>query len=689
MKKAILLIIITIISFFLSKGMVMAEEVRYDIHSLVATEKKIIIEGWAFLRFTNHGNGYNTRHTLIFDKVYGTGGKQRITVGSRGASNIDVTCTMFRSPTLDPLCWEILTGKKMFEGKRGIPGVNALVAASQNNYNKYPEYNANYNQKYFQKVGFKFEINHDLFNPNKCLDYADKIKYTMRIQVESDGKTGITAPINIFAHRISGDYADKIISHASPKEMNILIAAGWVRNKLTTTLDSRIPCNNTYCYFAAGTYDVIDEKFLGSIAGIPSIYKIYYYSTFASRIGSSNDFGPSELGKPGATLVWAPATWILPVPGPENLTTIPECKCDPEKENCEENDRTIDLECPQGKDKIIVPPSIYKIELSNNACEIGCTEKITVNLPPHPDKLKAGMGFTQDIEFKTEKFCSYEWRNKNSPDVKACNEWDVHNSYVYNNNLNKITPRLEFNVSDNKVSFGEFHKLNYGYEVERIPRQEPRFDRVYGGYIFTFKLPRVYIEKITGKKTFIKPPTDATHYDGGHKFYTKLDTPTGTYNYRITVTNLCDYNDKQTINYTCSFDVENEFPGPGDPDHYKGAAYIFRPISLEYPFPGRLPGSNWARVDWPKILSPTLNNNMVYSDSNLIYAITLDRMLIQRIRDYNFERKVHGGYLDISIDKAGNNIFFGRFGSNNIRRGSNWIRTFDLDNIDNGRGEDI
>ncbi|MFA5459612.1 MAG: hypothetical protein WC267_03515, partial [Bacilli bacterium] len=658
MKKIISLVVIAIISFFLNKGIIQAKQVLYDIHSLRATEQKIIIEGWAFLRDTNHGNNYNTHHTLIFTKVptSGSGGAESFTVGSRGAQYIDLTCTMFLNPTMDPLCWQILAKHKNFAGLTGIPGVDALVAASQNNYEG-TSYKLNTNQKYYKKVGFRFEVNHDLFNPNKCLDYFEEIEYTMKIQVNSDNSVGTTGPINVFAHRISGDYADKITAHASPREMKIYVTRGWVRTSLTTTLDSRISCGGSKsAYFAAKEYEISGhEKYLGDIGGVPDVYKVNYYPTYIKSVGTCL-YGPSKWWEQGARLGWAPATWILPVPGPANFVTIPICECDPEKEDCEETDRTIDLECLQGENKKIVPPAIYKIEVDNSACKIGCTEKMTINLPPQPSELKAGTGFAQDIEIKTEKFCSYKWRNKNSPDVKACNEWDV-----YNNNLNKITPRLEFNMLDNKVSFGEFHKLNYGYEVEEIPLQKPRANRVYGGYIFTFKLPRVYIEKMTGKKVIVTPPAEApsseTHYDGGHKFYTELDTPTGAYNYKITVTNLGDYNEKQTINYTCCFKVENEFPGPSDPDHYRGNAYIFRPISLENPFPSRSPGANWEKVNWREILSPRLKGAPVYSESNLICSIDLNRDFIKDIRIYNTEH----GYLDVSVDGYDEDYFFQKF----------------------------
>lgn len=158
----------------------------------------------------------------------------------------------------------------------------------------------------------------------------------------------------------------------------------------------------------------------------------------------------------------------------------------------------------------------------------------------------------------------------------------------------------------------------------------------------TYELPDTYIDKYTGD--LISYPSKA-YYPGGRNFYTDLRGEAGTiYNLNLEMANISQIF-KWRVTYTCDYSVYNEFPSQDQ------SLYMYRPISLTNPFPGRSPGSNWLSYqdyDFTK-----KNNKSVYDTSNIIYEVTLTPERLKSIKQYNQDNS----YLDYWLTEDGKNMF--------------------------------
>lgn len=116
--------------------------------------------------------------------------------------------------------------------------------------------------------------------------------------------------------------------------------------------------------------------------------------------------------------------------------------------------------------------------------------------------------------------------------------------------------------------------------------------------------------------------------------------------------------------YACilgCFQCEGKQCGDQDNDDWRGLAVIYRPISLENPFPGmngetRRPGDNWLKEDCVKVdgkyVCTHITNNrnvqesQIYSSKKPMYEFTLTPAVIQQIREYNKKHE----YADFNMD---------------------------------------
>jgi hypothetical protein len=148
---------------------------------------------------------------------------------------------------------------------------------------------------------------------------------------------------------------------------------------------------------------------------------------------------------------------------------------------------------------------------------------------------------------------------------------------------------------------------------------------------FKYEFPLIYITRYNGD---INSYPTGVYYDGGRKFYTDLRGEAGIlYNLDMEIMDISPIF-KRRISYDCDYGVYNEFPSQGQ------SLYMYRPISLSNPFPGRLPGSNWLgyiNYDFTK-----KNGKPVYDQSNIIYQVNLTPERIKSIKQYN----QNYGYLD-------------------------------------------
>ena len=105
----------------------------------------------------------------------------------------------------------------------------------------------------------------------------------------------------------------------------------------------------------------------------------------------------------------------------------------------------------------------------------------------------------------------------------------------------------------------------------------------------------------------------------------------------------CPYNiEERNIKTYCTPDSTNNYCG--DPDTrviVPKIKMIYRPINLNYPFPGkdgkgRTPGSNWNKESIEKYITKNrgVETNKVF-EQEPIYVIKLDTKTIKAIREYN------------------------------------------------------
>lgn len=158
--------------------------------------------------------------------------------------------------------------------------------------------------------------------------------------------------------------------------------------------------------------------------------------------------------------------------------------------------------------------------------------------------------------------------------------------------------------------------------------------------------------------------------------------------------------------YKCTYKVENELFPPTT--NYKDLNVIYRPISLNNPFPGqsgttRTPGSNW---NWRSAISTYITNNRdtetedMYKELDPLYKITLTPAVIQEIRKYNDARdsqsvtfyigkseKITGnaGYSDFNLECINGRYCLSKFIRNSVTVGG---RTYDFSRYFSGCGID-
>ncbi len=220
---------------------------------------------------------------------------------------------------------------------------------------------------------------------------------------------------------------------------------------------------------------------------------------------------------------------------------------------------------------------------------------------------------TRDLAEKAVEKAKEDYTNaeaRYNRDTKTCNAWTTDRNY-------NLTPSLITSVQGK----------DYGAQtiiMQRTNTTKTSKDILQTNYKFTYKFPYIYVEKNNGT---ISRVAGVNYYDGGYKFYTDLKAITGkNYNLDMEVTAFTT-NEDWNIKYDCDYDVFNYFPVDNKP------LYMFRPISLKNPFPGRSPGANWSgyqNYDFTK-----KNGRLLYDDNNIIYTISLTPERMKSIKLYN------------------------------------------------------
>ncbi len=182
---------------------------------------------------------------------------------------------------------------------------------------------------------------------------------------------------------------------------------------------------------------------------------------------------------------------------------------------------------------------------------------------------------------------------------------------------------------------------------------------VYKSYTVVTKynatLPNQYIHRLTGE---ISDIDDGSNFiNGGSKFYTEINTPTGFANFKI---NFGEYVDDSNIeNLTCAYASQDILTTGGNISISDGKAsqtssnknYLTRPISLSNPFntePGDIRATNWAADDDYKddYITNTMNDIM----EKPMYEFTLTPGDINKIQKYN--KNNNGNYNSWNYDTS-------------------------------------
>jgi len=143
-------------------------------------------------------------------------------------------------------------------------------------------------------------------------------------------------------------------------------------------------------------------------------------------------------------------------------------------------------------------------------------------------------------------------------------------------------------------------------------------------------------------------------------------------NYKNDLLYTCQFNVKTNISNTPPDDPDdpNDPNDPGDPDGPgdTGENIIYRPISLDNPFPsidadGRITGANWCYgndcSNTNDVVTSVITNNRdvkteeVYKERDPLYTITLTPTLIKEIRKYNDKTT----YDDFNLECNSNGLY--------------------------------
>jgi hypothetical protein len=624
MKKLILGFLIFIIGIFFRVGIVQAvyPDVHYDIHSIDLREDArgefVFISGWAFIRDVDHSD---PKYTLLLFDQYGETVEVPETINYDDVEKTSLTCVLYSRAGNYPWCFAVLGGSKNYGGYTGIDGVNKLIEATRHNDNYF-----------FDNVGFSFKVYLDQF------DCELGNIYTMKIRMTTNGKTDSTEYLKVLGERVDPRLLNIFVTSTSDGLIKVLANHGYVQRDPDQGIPGVVSGSP---YFTEGAvFTVQSSKRTNKYITYGGDPKKYYYGIYYYQTQITNDkfaLPSTNSGKYG----WIPGSWGLVTTRDDKPTRI-KFPCpstvDPETED-------IKLNCSSSDAKISRTKAEKRKAFSNNACYVTCNEKIDVTLPKRPVSIEAGRGFAYDVNYKTNRSCTMNYTSVSpSPDKTACDNWNVVDYIAAPNNVLNIEGSDYFENYNNKGSI----------VLDEVDRKVIKLDRLNGGYDITYRLPQTYIESGTGKIYFNNKQTSKVA-DGGRNFYTdKFSDLNKKFNLDFIINGLGNFN-KWNITYDCDYDTYNN-PFEDDPDDPKGGspAMLFRPISLISPFPGRDPGANWKA--YTNLISKNKNGSPVYSESNVMYEVTIKPTDIQEIRRYNRDEKKMN-YLDNSLDSNGKSEF--------------------------------
>lgn len=171
-------------------------------------------------------------------------------------------------------------------------------------------------------------------------------------------------------------------------------------------------------------------------------------------------------------------------------------------------------------------------------------------------------------------------------------------------------------------------------------------------YGLDFTLYRACIDRETAKVNYIESSDscDNDEIDGGQLYYIPLKQPTGTVPIKVSVNDVNVLKDEDwEIDYTCKVDNTQKLYNETD----WSFNFIYRPITLSTPFPGREPSGNWI-----PFMEEAKNKNSdaakKLTRNNLEYEINLSRSDIIKIKNYNKNKK----YTSLStINPNGNSTY--------------------------------
>ena len=698
MKKNIL-IVFTIITFIIFIPNVKADygDVRYDVTELNIRDSKITFSGWAFIHKTHNFVSYKNGTPIESQNGNITNGDQKImiraldesgkqlgdVVSVTGSGNYNFYCQMYEFKNSKSECTSSYNGNFPSD-----------YAGANNSCSTDPT--KQYEQCLYEDIGFK--VSFDTMNWD--LEDGTEVKFQIAVHnTDYTNKSGRyqTEWKDLFLNKQVKSINDsdniKILSDYDDNKVSVIAANGLLKNTndeyiLETSDGTSCTCTsgppyNSYicktCHWSSAkvgqVFKVVEKSdgsfvngYIGSSSSFfsgmadPGKYIIYVKKGYD---GNSDRYPATEediqSGNYREAVVWA--SWVVPA-GRFKIKVYNDKKCKPVTPNikaaCNSTSPTFSSSCSE----LTVRSRDEKNDTKAKA-EVKIEQSGIVSTILTPTTTYAGGGFKFGIIYYNTI------------------SWDIVKQSI--GNESDIASEMQKKLKENFVN--EFGLKNVKFGNEEIPddyfrqniqcKETGSFTK--GNTLTTMcivYLPNSIVEKYTGKVNY---KTDGNNLGLSNKYYTPLTWDTSK-SYEITATiygmdrlksttTKADSQQKgtpwtgtweTTLNGAKDNCAINLYPLYGQPfNNKKNFKYIFmyRPISLNNPFPNRNAGMNW--YDWYNL--DKNKTRLENSYNTMQYSVTLDSMKTGEIKKYNRMQNSNGGYFDWNTIENGKSGFIDKY----------------------------
>lgn len=713
MKKNIL-IVFTIITFIIFIPNVKAAfgDVRYDVTELNIRDSKITFSGWAFIHKTHnfvkydggtsipsqYGEISNGGQTIYIQAIETESKKVLATASAVGGGNYNFYCSMYEFLNNKEECIAAYVGSFADEYKN-IGADNTCKIDVEDEKEKERK------QCLYEDIGFKIEFDTSDWD----LEDGTEVKFQISVtntDYKNKSRKDKTDWQDLFLNKQITEVNDtdniKVVKNNDSNKVRVIAANGLLKdvnnNYILETSDGTsctctagLPYNRWRCGAChwssakvGGIFEIADidysSEFNGgymastnSILKKPGTTSENYYKDPGKYIikvkkgyDGNSDRDPAteaDIASGNYRDAVVSASWVVPV-GTFKIVVNNDKKCKPVtpsiKAACNSTSPTFSSSCSE----LTVRSRDEKNDTKAKA-EVKIEQSGTVSTILTPTTTYAGGGFKFGIIYYNTI------------------SWDIVKQSI--GNESDIASEMQKKLKENFVN--EFGLKNVKFGNEEIPddyfrqniqcKETGSFTK--GNTLTTMcvvYLPNSIVEKYTGKVNY---KTDGNNLGLSNKYYTPLTWDTSK-SYEITATiygmdrlksttTKADSQEKgtpwtgnweATLNGAKDNCAINLYPLYGQPfNNKKNFKYIFmyRPISLNNPFPNRNAGMNW--YDWYNL--DKNKTRLENSYNTMQYSVTLDSMKTGEIKKYNRMQNSNGGYFDWNTIENGKSGFIDKY----------------------------